>query len=161
VTETKRLESMDEIVRYIRENRGTYTDDAIREQLRKAGNQDWAINDAFKRADRQDIEERRDPRRWWLFVGYAVGLFVLVFALFAFASDMQQKTYGIGTAVLGVTMVLGLITALVVVRRNRDFALGISSGVVTALIVPFVVLFLIAGLCVATTNPTFFPASGS
>jgi hypothetical protein len=159
VTENNRLGSLEEIVRYIRANRGTYTDDAIRKRLVDAGNQEWAVKDAFRLADRADVEQQRDPRRWWLFVGYAIGLFVAAFALLVWGSDMVQQTYGIGAAVLFACMGIGLAVAIVLVRRNRSFALGLTNGVMTALLIPFVIVAVIAGLCVYTTSPNFFAAA--
>ena len=145
---------MAEVLRYIRENRERYTDDAIRKQLVEAGHPPGLVDDAF-RTVRTEAPQQRDPRRWRLFLGYAIGLFAAVFALLVWGSDMVRQTYGIGAAVLLVVMLLGLGLAVLIVRRNRSFAVGLSSGVVTALLVPFLVVVVIAGLCVYATGPTF------
>jgi hypothetical protein len=148
----------DEVVRYIRENRGTYTDDAIRKLLIGSGHTQAAVNAGFREVDRRDMQEKRDPRRWRLFLGYAIGLFGVVFALFVWGSNMGERTYGIGLGVWVISMVAGLALAIAIVRRNRAFALGLTGGALTALLVPFIIVFIIAGLCVLSTNPTFFPA---
>jgi hypothetical protein len=147
----------DEVVRYIRENRGTYTDDAIRQLLIGAGHAQRAVDAGFREVERREIQEKRDPNRWRLFLGYAIGLFAAVFALVVWGSNMVSRTYGLGLPIWIVFMVIGLVLSIAIVRRNRAFALGLSGGVLTALLVPFVIVFLIAGLCVYTTSPTFFP----
>jgi hypothetical protein len=147
---------------YIRENRGTYTDDAIREQLLRAGYPHGAIVDAFRRSGQKAELSPAARRSWLLFLGYAVGLFVVVFLVFAYLSDMQERTYGVGRVVFAVAMLIGLTLAVLLVRRSRAFALGLSSGVATAVLVPFVIVVIIAGLCVVSTNPVFFfPGPGT
>jgi ABC-type spermidine/putrescine transport system permease subunit II len=116
------------------------------------------VDQAFRVIERQDMQQKRDPRRWRLFLGYTIGLFAVVFALFVWGSNMGERTYGIGLGVWVISMMAGLALAIAIVRRNRAFAFGLTGGALTALLVPFIIVFIIAGLCVLSTNPTFFPA---
>jgi hypothetical protein len=70
---------------------------------------------------------------------------------------MGPRTYGLGPIILGLTLLLVGVPAMIYVGRHRGLADGVQGALLGALVLPFVLLVIVAGLCVATVNP--FPPS--
>jgi hypothetical protein len=156
VTEPRRGGSIDEIASYIRDNRATYTDDAIRERLRAAGHPGSAIDDAFAMIRANDRNSPPAQRRWRLALGYTTALFVLTFLVFAFFSGVGSGMFGgLVLAILAIALFGGLMVSLVALRWNRDVIVAGSTGAIAVLLVPFVVVVIIGGLCIYSMNPSF------
>lgn len=140
---------------YVAENRDRYTRDAIRDRLLEAGYEPESVDAALAEAYAEPKTPSAVGRdRRWLAGAWVVILFLGTFVLFM-ATDMPQRTYGIGPAVLGVLLTIGSMISLVVINANRDLAEGITSGLLVGLLIPFIIAVAIAGLCVFTTAPSF------
>ncbi len=137
-----------EIIHYIRTNRGTYTNEAISRSLLDAGHEPAAVEAAWWAVEagqnttgpvrKQKI--RRAPSFWLTFLGYPVFLI----ALTALADYLLDATFASQVFVVG----LGIagITALVLVLARRRIA--VAAGLATALTL-LVLLAIIAALSFA------------
>jgi hypothetical protein len=146
----------DSLVRHFRTHGARYTRFALDQGARTAGYSDNDIAAAWSMIDAEDAGIVPASRFATVARIIVVALYVATFVLFVAASNMTRRSYGVGPFVLGVTLlVVGGIALLVVGRRkvvSREPLLALTS----LLAVPFVLLVIVAGLCVATTNPTFF-----
>ena len=138
-----------QILRYITDNRDTYTREVITRRLTEAGHDPAEIEQAW-----ESIEPRIVPRSegglpediaFW-FTVYVVVLYGLTFVVYAL---------GIGefAIILAVFLLLGARFSIRVVqdlgRTSRAVATGAASGLLIAAVIPFVFLVIIAGLCSA------------
>lgn len=150
----------DPIREYIRANRERYTREAIDAKL-KASDYPASDIDAAWQSLRDEDErgsgdpapgpERRSFRSW--FLPYVIVLNLAVFSLFAFFSDL-----GGFLAILAVVLLLGALIGYAAVSRTgagRRAAQGITAGLAVALLVPFLITVVIAGVCIQTTRPAF------
>ena len=135
-----------EILRYIRSNRDTYTREAITRQLIAAGHDPAEIERAW-----ESIEPTsqgglpRDRTFWRYFTIGVVALYGLTFLVYALRfANMVMLPYLI---ILGVFLLLGALTSLRLVRASRAVVNGAASGMLIAVLIPFVPLVIIAGLC--------------
>jgi len=160
------MSSGDPIREYILRTRELYTREAIDARLRESNHSASDIEAAWQSLREDDTAGSRDPaqgpetggfRRW--FVPYVILLNLTAFGLFAFFSDLPKGMFGaIGMVILGVVLVLGTLMGFLVVSRTgagRRAAQGITAGLAVALLVPFVITVVIAGVCIQTTRPAF------
>ena len=137
-----------QILRYITDNRDTYTREVITRRLIDAGHDPAEIERAW-----ESIEPRIVPRSegglpediaFW-FTVYVVVLYGLTFVVYAL---------GIGelAIILGIFLLLGAMISTRMVRSSRAVAKGAASGLLIAVLIPFVTLVIIAGLCTATVG---------
>ena len=137
-----------QILRYITDNRDTYTREVITRRLIEAGHDPAEIERAW-----ESIEPRIVPRSegglpediaFW-FTVYVVVLYGLTFVVYAL---------GIGelAIILGIFLLLGAMISTRMVRSSRAVAKGAASGLLIAVLIPFVTLVIIAGLCTATVG---------
>ncbi len=130
-----------EILRYIRSNRDTYTREAITRQLIAAGHDPAEIEQAWEsiepRSEGMLPRDRTFWRYFFIYVGVLYGLTFVVYAL------------GIGelAIILGIFLLLGAMISTRMVRSSTAVAKGAASGLLIAVLVPFVFLVIIAGLC--------------
>jgi hypothetical protein len=143
-----------EIVRYIRENRGAYTNEAISRNLLDAGHDPASVEAAWRAVESGELaastaRERtivRTPSFWLTLLGYPavlIGLTVLVGYLGAleYASLLFVAGLGIaGIAALG----------LVIARRGIAVAAGLGGALTLLVLVPFVLLVIVAGICLVS-----------
>ena len=144
-----------EIARYIVENRGTYTRDAIRRQLVDAGHDPAEIDETWRALESGEARVTLSRRFWLGFLTYVILLYGLTFLAFEYVSTLSEDTYGVGTMILFLMLVVGLIISVALVHRNRPVMLGLAGGLLTAILLPFVVLVIISGLCVVVARPSF------
>ena len=134
-----------QILRYITDNRDTYTREVITRRLIDAGHDPAEIERAW-----ESIEPRIVPRSegglpediaFW-FTVYVVVLYGLTFVVYAL---------GIGelAIILGIFLMLGASISTRMVRSSKAVAKGAASGLLIAALIPFVFLVIIAGLCTA------------
>ena len=161
----------DEMVRYVIENRDRYTREAIERRLLEAGHTPADVAAAFRRAGmpgtsaaspfppiaggsdeppgRRPPSDRIADSPWfWLsLVGIVLGGYG--------GAALASYALGIGLgAVLPLGLLAGaLLAALLLLRRNRPLALGLLTGVMTAMLIPFVLVVVLAGLCAAGVIP--------
>ncbi|MBI3968150.1 MAG: hypothetical protein HY329_21140 [Chloroflexi bacterium] len=88
----------------------------------------------------------REPLFWATYVGYLVG-----FALLLYLSSYDDS--GGVACLVGLIGLIGPIVAAVIIRqRIPAITLGLAYGLVTAIVVPFVVLFILAGVCIVALS---------
>ncbi len=138
-----------EILRYITANRDTYTREAITRQLIERGHDPAEIERAW-----ESIEPTsqgglpRDRTFWRYFTIGVVALYGLTFLVYALLLGTEFVLFAI---ILGVFLLLGAWTSILLVRSStmvtRAVAKGTVSGMLIAVLIPFVPLVIIAGLC--------------
>ena len=135
-----------EMLRYITANRDTYSRGAITRQLIFAGHDPAEIEQAW-----ESIEPTlkgglpRDRTVWRYFTIYIAVLYGLTFVVYALR--------GVGvTLILGVFLLLGAWISILLVRSSPAVATGAASGLMIAVLIPFVFLMVIAGLCSMMTG---------
>ena len=152
-----RPEIRDYIVRY----RDRYTPEALRDQLIRAGYAPEEVDRVGEEIVARTTPSERPPLRTIL-TAYAIGLFALTLLLFAFGTDwLSPAGGGIGAlllTILSVALLVVLLIVLFIVRRLRVVALGVTSGIISGVLIPFIAVVIVAGLCIQTTHPAFFPA---
>ena len=146
-----------EIIRYIRENRGAYTNEAISRSLLDAGHDPAAIEAAWRVVESGEVEAStardrsivRTPSFWLTLLGYPavlIGLVVLVGYLGAPEYAMLIFVAGLGIAGIAA---LGLVIA----QRRIAVAAGLGGALTLLVLTPFVLLVVVAGLCIAGMVP--------
>jgi len=137
----------DDLVRYIRQNSGRYTQEAIREQLLAAGHPPDEIDAAFAETHRAVPSASwgatlRHPAFWVSFAGYLLA-FVAVYFKFSPGSYPGPDPATFWTVVIGL-LLLGLVGATVA-PFSHAARRGIGCAMVTVVLAPVV---LAAGLFV-------------
>jgi hypothetical protein len=140
---------------HFRLHSGGYTRFALEQAARAAGYSDNDIAAAWSRIDMEEGGKAPAGRAAAIAKFIILVLYVATFAIFVGGSDMSQRTYGLGVAILAVTLVVTGIISLLVVGRAKVVSRNPSAAVAGLLALPFILLFIVAGLCVATTGPTF------
>lgn len=134
----------DPIVEYIRQNRATYTKEALTQKLLEAGHSQLAIDAAFAAADRGETPagpDRRTPVSIIVIVAYAA-----TWLGFVALTPMVRLTYGLGPLILGVTLAIAVAISLWLVAASR--ALRSGQYLAWAAVISVVMLVGVAGLCV-------------
>lgn len=140
-----------QILRYITANRDTYTREAITRQLIEAGHDPAEIERAWESIEpRSEGGLPRDRTFWRYFTMGVVVVYGLTFLVYALR-------FGVFALILGVFLLLGAWTSILVVRSStavaRAVARGTVSGMLSAALIPFVTLVVIAGLCSIMVSP--------
>jgi len=141
---------------HFRTHDGRYTRFALEQAARAAGYSDNDIAAAWSGIDMEDAGKVPAARSAAIARVVIIVLYLATFAIFVGGSDLGSRTYGAGTAVLAVTLVIVGLISLLIVGRRKVVSSNPSAAVASLLAVPFILLFIVAGLCVATTGPTFF-----
>jgi hypothetical protein len=145
----------DALEAHFRQHGGRYTRFALEQAARGAGYSDNDIAAAWSGIDMEEGGKAPAGRAATIARFIILALYIATFALFVGGSDMSQRTYGVGVAILAVTLVITAIISLLVVGRTKVVSRNPSAAIAGLLALPFVLLFIVAGLCVATTGPTF------
>ncbi|MBA3779131.1 MAG: hypothetical protein H0X16_07525 [Chloroflexi bacterium] len=157
-----------EIVRYLAENRGRYTDAALRDALVRAGHPGaevdealaslvpggverppgsvWSENDPEARRDRRGVT--RSPKFWLVLVGFVIGLYAAVL-LSSFAVNAGGLPDLIPLVVAAVILLAGATGWARLQHDDRPLAMGLGCGVVAAILIPFIAIVVLFGICVA------------
>lgn len=130
-----------------------YTPDALRRAATESGFSPMEVQEAYARAAerRRAAEVTRPIRRrarWIVLAAY--GLTYLAFAVAFLGDGINQYSFEIGGLVV-LAMVLG-----VALFPSLRWARSRGSTLLAMLVVPFVLLVAISGLCFASTGPTYF-----
>ncbi len=159
-----------EIVRYIRENRETYTREAIDRNLADAGYSEPDIQAAWQDAVPEDAPasqaldrwgeplhqtpqtQQRERKRgervfttpvyWASFLGFVVGIVAVTALLGYFVPEAAAIVFLL--ALLG-----GFITSVLLLRKNQPVAFGLASALVVVFLLPFLAIVIFAGICIA------------
>ena len=132
-----------------------YTPEALRQAAGESGFNPAEIDEAYDRATkRQRVEELSRPirrrARWIIVAAYG-----LVYAALALAFLGSENRYGGATIALAILTVVLLVALLIsnAFLNRRTAAGSLERALMTMLAVPLVLLVVVAGLCIATTNP--------
>jgi hypothetical protein len=137
---------------------GRYTRFALDQAARAAGYSDNDIAAAWSRIDMEEGGKAPAGRSAAIARIVILVLYLATFVLFVAGSDMSQRTYGVGVAILAVTLLIVGGVSLLIVGRSKVVSRNLPAAVTSLLALPFILLVIVAGLCVATTGPTFFGA---
>jgi hypothetical protein len=134
----------DQVVEYIRQNRATYTKEALTQKLLEAGHSQLAIDVAFAAADRGETPagpDRRVPVGAIVIVAY-----VATWLGFVALTPMARITYSVGPVILAVTLGVAVAISLSLVAASR--ALRSGQYLAWAAVISVAMLVGVAGLCV-------------
>ncbi len=143
-----------ELIRYIRENRGVYTNEAISRSLLDAGHDPAVIEAAWRVVEGDEVEASRawdrsivrTPSFWLTLLGYPavlIGLAALVGYLGAPEYAGLILVAGLGIA--GITA-LGLVIA----QRRLAVAAGLGGALLLLVLIPFVLFVIVIGICLVS-----------
>jgi hypothetical protein len=141
---------------HFRLHSGRYTRFALDQAARAAGYSDNDIATAWSLIDMEEGGKAPPGRAATIARFVILVLYLATFAVFVLASDMGQRTYGVGVGILAVTMLVVGGVSLLIVGRSKVVSRNLPAALTSLLALPFILLVIVAGLCVATTGPTFF-----
>jgi len=155
-----RPEAVEAAAAWLRERGDTFTREALSRGLREAGYTEAEIRAAFARTLDGPADAAATPAGKDLRARAAVILIGVYFATWAVVSLLVEApgtgTYGLrywGFAAIilgGILGVLGLLSVIGVYNSGR-LRRGVEGALVAVLAIPFILLAVVAGLCVATT----------
>ncbi len=163
-----------EIVQYIREHRGTYTREAIRQHLIEAGHAPEDVDAAWAAVEAgqlpappaSDAVEVRpasigqpaaapglpparrlvqSPVFWLTLVIFVILVYVLPFVVAGMLPGQEGEA---GWSTFALLWLGGLIGGLLLARANRPVGMGLVFGFVGVILLPFVVVLIILGICI-------------
>ena len=151
---------------YLWSNRDRYTDDALANAARAAGYTEDEIASAARivatrRADDLAVRPVKARARRYVLAAYAITFLVFAVA-FLRPTGVQPNLYyyrgagPIALAVLGFMLVISVLLALAWVAGQHPKAERAEAAFGVMLALPFVLLVIVAGLCVATTGSLIF-----
>lgn len=134
----------DPVVEYIRNNRATYTKEALTTKLLEAGHDQLAIDAAFAAAERDAMPpgpDRRTPASVLVVVAY-----VATWLAFVALTPMARVTYGVGPFILAITLAVVASGTVLLIRASG--ALRSGRYFAWAAVISVAMLVGVAGLCV-------------
>ena len=149
------------LTRYLVDNHDRFTVDALERAAAAAGHNTDDIRAASARA-REITASVPEPGRYantarWI----VLALYVATFLLFVIGSDMSARTYGVGVPILAATLAIVGGIALLRIDRSKVVSRDPLAAYASLLAAPFVLLVIVAGLCIGTTSPSFFSGSSA
>ena len=145
------------IADYISANRGTFTREAITQQLLEAGYEQGAIDATWAVLDTPDPDDVAGEGFWGRFWIYLIGLNVVAFLLVGVLTQMIPNAVGLA-AILGIALGIGALISLGIVAVTGPARLGRGTAIAIGGIVPLIFTFLIAGSCYALISSIGTPA---
>jgi hypothetical protein len=150
-----RPEAVEAALAWLRGHEATFTRDALASGLRDAGYSEAEIAAAFGRLDREALEpaprDLRSRAAAILVVAFLGTWLVLVLRMIAVAGT--GGFVPVAAVILGtILLVIGAIS-FVGIESSSRLRTGTTGVLVAILAIPFVLLVIVAGLCVATTGP--------
>ncbi len=147
-----RPEAVDAAIAWLRGHQATFTRDALASGLRDAGYSEAEIAAAFERAAIEPApRDLRSRAAAILIVAFLGTWLVLVLRMIAMAGT--GGFVGMAAVILGaILLVIGAISFAGIESSSR-LRKGSTGMLIGILAVPFVLLVIVAGLCVATTGP--------
>jgi hypothetical protein len=143
---------------WLREQDPRLTLGALGKQLRKAGYAEQEVNAAVA-ARQAELDAALPPgsdlrRRA---AAILIIAFLAVWGIISLAlvtgDSVIYGAGGIAVLILGAVLLPMLLVGLAIVRGSRRLKRGVAGAMAMVLIVPFIYLVIVAGLCVATTQP--------
>jgi len=154
-----RPEAVEAAVAWLRERGDTFTPEALERGLRYGGYTEGEIEAAFKQlaspggAEPTPVGNDLRARAAVILVVGFLATWGLMSLLLARPNTYGGMDYGPIAAVI-LAIVLGLfgLISLIAIAVNTRLRRGAEGALVAVLTIPFILLFIIAGLCVVTTN---------
>jgi len=152
-----RPKAVDAAAAWLRERAGGYTHEALAEGLRSAGYSDAEIEEAFARVDAGvvdgggAVEALRGRAAAILLLGF-IGTWVVMALILAMPSGSAYEFGGLAAMILGAVLAPVLVLSLIGVAMSDRLRRGTEGALVGVLAIPFVLLVIVAGLCVGTTG---------
>ncbi len=146
-----------DIKRYIEENQGTYTHKAIRRNLIQAGHDPAEVDEALRSLRPANKADPWSREHWRRFTAYVVGLYGLTFLVYSVGfyrlfADFEGALVIVVMMVFLVFLLVAAGISISLVRRSRRAAVDAAGGLVLALVIPFIFLVIVAGLCSVWTG---------
>ena len=153
-------EAVETALAWLRGQDPRLTWDALRKQLREAGYGEPEVNAAVA-ARQAELDAALPPGSDLR--GRAAAVLVITFlaawgiiTLALVTGTPEQYLYnseGIGALILGAALLPMLLVGLVIVRASGRLKRGVAGAMVMVLIVPFIYLVVVAGMCVSVYQP--------
>jgi hypothetical protein len=138
------------IADYIRDHRGTYTREALTQQLLDAGYTREAIDATWAALDTPDPDDTAGEGFWGRFFLILVGINVAVIVLVGLGTGSLFAPERIGLlAILAVALAIGALIAWGIVALVGPTRMGRTTATVIGIVIPLVFALLIGGSCYA------------
>ena len=136
----------DELLAYIRQNRGRYTSKALRDQLLAAGNSAEDVDEAFRLVESEEGGPRLDLRR--RAVSITIVAYVVVWLVFGLLIGPGGGVMGILAIYFGVGLLVSLVVLALWPRLRSAHPARVVSVLAAGLAIPFAILVGLLGFCV-------------
>ena len=150
-----------EVIRYIAENRERYTQEAIDAHLLNAGHTRADIDAAWSQVRGDERPSPSGGRAFWLpLLGAVVAMYGITFLVYVVGfyagveEGYESSVIAISGLLLAFMFIAGLLS-LAIVRPSWSAGRGVVGGLLIALVIPFVFLVIVAGLCTVITGVPF------
>ncbi|MDQ3328485.1 MAG: hypothetical protein M3506_08195 [Chloroflexota bacterium] len=139
-----------DIIQYIRTNRGTYTNEAISRSLLDAGHEPAAVEAAWWAVEAgqntpspvRKSKIRRTPSFWLTLLGYPTVLIALTaLADYLIGATFASQVFVVGLGIAGVTALV-----LVIARRRIAVAAGLAAALTLLVLVAIIAALSLAGV---------------
>lgn len=158
-----------QLLAYLRENRGRYTPEALRRTLIDAGYVPTEVDEALAALEaeqaggpsvvasapstgwqattpgREKEAVSTSPRFWLVFIGFVLA----VYGLGGFLASALGGSATIAGLLVVVALIAGAVGWSTKREEDRPLAMGLGCGVLFAVGLPFIVVGVLFGLCVA------------
>lgn len=158
-----------ELVRYIRENRATYTREAISQRLLDAGHAAADVETAWRVVEEEIAREEvaagvapvgalqapraaaparrsmpsslRSPRFWGVLIAYVIAVYMISGVVAAVTADGPLEGVP-GLIVFGLLWVVGLVGAISMRARDRITSSALLAGIIAIIFLPVALAFI-------------------
>lgn len=138
------------IADYIRDHRGTYTREALTQQLLDAGYTREAIDATWAALDTPDPDDTAGEGFWGRFFLILVGINVAVIVLVGLGTGSLFAPERVGLlGILAVALAIGALIAWGIVALLGPTKMGRATAMVIGIAIPLVFALLIGGTCYA------------
>jgi hypothetical protein len=155
-----RPEAVETALTWLREQDPRLSPEALAARLRSQGYTESEVSEAI-RVRRSELEagvpparDLRRPATAVLVTTFLATWGVITLGLLARPSSSGlYGLEGVAALILGALLLPMLVVGLALIRNNRRLQRGVMGAMALVLAVPFIYLVVVAGVCVATTNP--------
>jgi hypothetical protein len=152
-----RPEAVETATAWLRERGTGVTREVLTDALRASGYTELEIAAAFARVDAgagdaTGIGRDLRGRAAAILIVAFLGTWLVLAAILVSPSDTSYEFGGLAALILGAILGVMLLLSLALVSVSGRLRQGIEGALVLVLAVPFVLLFVVAGLCVVSTN---------
>jgi hypothetical protein len=141
----------DEIEKYIWANRATYSREAITAELLKQGYSEADINTAWKALSNENsgIVKRREF--WNILYAFLLGVPLVdgLIALFVKVLAGFNTAFSLSLFLFIAALLIGLNISIYLWQKKPVIARGLLAGVLLSLVLPFIPVIIIGGICSA------------